>query len=151
MLRCGALSGAGSVGAAGRAAAPGVLPAGWASRGHPRLRLLPVQPEEDQKLIYAGKLLLDHAYLGELLPKVCILKNPRSAEIHQEKCLFSNTSSCIFQHGELHALHLVYSCKMLANVPQTTAEVLKPGCSYSGAVAESEAGGCGAAVLHLLV
>ncbi|NXF68508.1 HERP1 protein, partial [Ciccaba nigrolineata] len=52
--------------------------------------------EEDQKLIYSGKLLLDHHYLRELLPK----------------------------HGELHALHLVYSFKMPANVQETNAEVL---------------------------
>ncbi|XP_010082516.1 PREDICTED: homocysteine-responsive endoplasmic reticulum-resident ubiquitin-like domain member 1 protein, partial [Pterocles gutturalis] len=52
-------------------------------------------PEEDQKLIYAGKLLLDHHYLRELLPK----------------------------HGELHALHLVYNSKAPANVEETSAEV----------------------------
>ncbi|KFO05095.1 Homocysteine-responsive endoplasmic reticulum-resident ubiquitin-like domain member 1 protein, partial [Balearica regulorum gibbericeps] len=52
--------------------------------------------EEDQKLIYSGKLLLDHHYLRELLPK----------------------------HGELHALHLVYNFKTPANVPETNAEVL---------------------------
>ncbi|KFV04135.1 Homocysteine-responsive endoplasmic reticulum-resident ubiquitin-like domain member 1 protein, partial [Pterocles gutturalis] len=52
--------------------------------------------EEDQKLIYAGKLLLDHHYLRELLPK----------------------------HGELHALHLVYNSKAPANVEETSAEVL---------------------------
>ncbi|XP_074695713.1 homocysteine-responsive endoplasmic reticulum-resident ubiquitin-like domain member 1 protein [Strix aluco] len=59
-------------------------------------RLVPeAPPEEDQKLIYSGKLLLDHHYLRELLPK----------------------------HGELHALHLVYSFKMPANVQETNAEV----------------------------
>ncbi|XP_009078887.1 PREDICTED: homocysteine-responsive endoplasmic reticulum-resident ubiquitin-like domain member 1 protein, partial [Acanthisitta chloris] len=52
-------------------------------------------PEEDQKLIYSGKLLLDHHYLRELLPK----------------------------HGELHALHLVYSVKTPANVQETRSEV----------------------------
>ncbi|NXT86974.1 HERP1 protein, partial [Anhinga rufa] len=52
--------------------------------------------EEDQKLIYSGKLLLDHHYLRELLPK----------------------------HGELHALHLVYNFKAPANVQETNAEVL---------------------------
>ncbi|KFQ03492.1 Homocysteine-responsive endoplasmic reticulum-resident ubiquitin-like domain member 1 protein, partial [Haliaeetus albicilla] len=52
--------------------------------------------EEDQKLIYSGKLLLDHHYLRELLPK----------------------------HGELHALHLVYNFKTPANVQETNAEVL---------------------------
>ncbi|NXN36373.1 HERP1 protein, partial [Rhinoptilus africanus] len=51
--------------------------------------------EEDQKLIYSGKLLLDHHYLRELLPK----------------------------HGELHALHLVYNFKT-ANAQETNAEVL---------------------------
>ncbi|NXW55911.1 HERP1 protein, partial [Eurystomus gularis] len=51
--------------------------------------------EEDQKLIYAGKLLLDHHYLGELLPK----------------------------HGELHALHLVYNLKTPANGQETNTEV----------------------------
>ncbi|NXK64259.1 HERP1 protein, partial [Sylvietta virens] len=60
-------------------------------------RLLPdAPPEEDQKLIYSGKLLLDHHCLGELLPK----------------------------HGELHALHLVYSFKTPANI-QETKEVIR--------------------------
>ncbi|NXM64914.1 HERP1 protein, partial [Illadopsis cleaveri] len=55
-------------------------------------RLLPdAPPEEDQKLIYSGKLLLDHHCLGELLPK----------------------------HGELHALHLVYNFKTPANMQET--------------------------------
>ncbi|NXU97345.1 HERP1 protein, partial [Cettia cetti] len=55
-------------------------------------RLLPdAPPEEDQKLIYSGKLLLDHQCLGELLPK----------------------------HGELHALHLVYNFKTPANKQET--------------------------------
>ncbi|XP_054055561.1 homocysteine-responsive endoplasmic reticulum-resident ubiquitin-like domain member 1 protein [Rissa tridactyla] len=58
-------------------------------------RLVPgAPPEEDQKLIYSGKLLLDHHYLRELLP----------------------------EHGELHALHLVYNFKT-ANVQETNAEV----------------------------
>ncbi|NXD74322.1 HERP1 protein, partial [Eolophus roseicapillus] len=36
-------------------------------------RLVPGAPsEEDQNLIYSGKLLLDHHYLRELLPKVCV-------------------------------------------------------------------------------
>ncbi|KFQ54053.1 Homocysteine-responsive endoplasmic reticulum-resident ubiquitin-like domain member 1 protein, partial [Pelecanus crispus] len=52
--------------------------------------------EEDQKLIYSGKLLLDHHHLKELLPK----------------------------HGELHALHLVYNFKTPVNVQETDAEVL---------------------------
>ncbi|XP_056216295.1 homocysteine-responsive endoplasmic reticulum-resident ubiquitin-like domain member 1 protein [Falco biarmicus] len=52
-------------------------------------------PEEDQKLIYAGKLLLDHHYLRELLP----------------------------EHGELHALHLVYNLKTPANAQETSAEI----------------------------
>ncbi|NXL08807.1 HERP1 protein, partial [Mesembrinibis cayennensis] len=60
-------------------------------------RLVPeAPPEEDQKLIYSGKLLLDHHYLRELLPK----------------------------HVELHALHLVYNFKTPANVQETNAEVL---------------------------
>uniref|UniRef100_A0A8C9MTW0 Homocysteine inducible ER protein with ubiquitin like domain 1 n=1 Tax=Serinus canaria TaxID=9135 RepID=A0A8C9MTW0_SERCA len=59
-------------------------------------RLLPDAPlEEDQKLIYSGKLLLDHHCLGELLPK----------------------------HGELHALHLVYNFKTPANMQGTKSEV----------------------------
>ncbi|NWU89355.1 HERP1 protein, partial [Upupa epops] len=59
-------------------------------------RLVPGDPpEEDQKLIYAGKLLLDHCYLRELLPK----------------------------HGE-PALHLVYNLKSPADAPGTAAEVL---------------------------
>ncbi|XP_042653726.1 homocysteine-responsive endoplasmic reticulum-resident ubiquitin-like domain member 1 protein isoform X2 [Tyto alba] len=59
-------------------------------------RLLPeAPPEEDQKLIYSGKLLLDHHYLRELLPK----------------------------HGEVHALHLVYNFKTPENVQETNAEV----------------------------
>ncbi|NWV45744.1 HERP1 protein, partial [Daphoenositta chrysoptera] len=53
--------------------------------------------EEDQKLIYSGKLLLDHHCLGELLPK----------------------------HGELHALHLVYSFKIPANMQATKSEVIR--------------------------
>ncbi|NXL85881.1 HERP1 protein, partial [Alectura lathami] len=51
--------------------------------------------EEDQKLIYCGKLLLDHQLLQEFLPK-------------QE---------------ELHALHLVYSLKAPADVHESSAEV----------------------------
>ncbi|KAM9227906.1 homocysteine-responsive endoplasmic reticulum-resident ubiquitin-like domain member 1 protein [Leptosomus discolor] len=59
-------------------------------------RLVPeAPPEEDQKLIYSGKLLLDHHCLKELLPK----------------------------HGEVHALHLVYNFRTPANVQDTTAEV----------------------------
>ncbi|NWT87604.1 HERP1 protein, partial [Lanius ludovicianus] len=53
--------------------------------------------EEDQKLIYSGKLLLDHHCLGELLPK----------------------------HGELHALHLVYNFKTPANMQETKSEVTR--------------------------
>ncbi|NXO09524.1 HERP1 protein, partial [Oriolus oriolus] len=61
-------------------------------------RLLPdAPPEEDQKLIYSGKLLLDHHCLGELLPK----------------------------HGELHALHLVYNFKTPANMQETKSEVIR--------------------------
>ncbi|NXK39916.1 HERP1 protein, partial [Piprites chloris] len=61
-------------------------------------QLLPdAPPEEDQKLIYSGKLLLDHHCLRELLPK----------------------------HEELHALHLVYKFKTPANVQGTKSEVLK--------------------------
>ncbi|NXA25902.1 HERP1 protein, partial [Ibidorhyncha struthersii] len=61
-------------------------------------RLVPgAPPEEDQKLIYSGKLLLDHHYLRELLPK----------------------------HGDLHALHLVYNFKTPADVQETNAEVLR--------------------------
>ncbi|NXW88599.1 HERP1 protein, partial [Alopecoenas beccarii] len=60
-------------------------------------RLVPdAPPEEDQKLIYSGKLLLDHCYLRELLPK----------------------------DGELHALHLVYNFKTPVNLQETSAEVL---------------------------
>ncbi|NWV09132.1 HERP1 protein, partial [Ptilonorhynchus violaceus] len=60
-------------------------------------QLLPdAPPEEDQKLIYSGKLLLDHHCLRELLPK----------------------------HGELHALHLVYNFKTPANMRETKSEVL---------------------------
>ncbi|NXE39526.1 HERP1 protein, partial [Ptilorrhoa leucosticta] len=61
-------------------------------------RLLPDgPPEEDQKLIYSGKLLLDHHCLGELLPK----------------------------HGGLHALHLVYNFKTPANMHETKSEVTR--------------------------
>ncbi|NXQ21966.1 HERP1 protein, partial [Peucedramus taeniatus] len=61
-------------------------------------RLLPdAPPEENQKLIYSGKLLLDHQCLGELLPK----------------------------HGELHALHLLYNFKTSANMQGTKSEVIK--------------------------
>ncbi|NXB11787.1 HERP1 protein, partial [Cnemophilus loriae] len=61
-------------------------------------RLLPdAPPEEDQKLIYSGKLLLDHHCLGELLPK----------------------------HGDLHALHLVYKFKTPSNMQETKSEVIR--------------------------
>ncbi|NXU90698.1 HERP1 protein, partial [Xiphorhynchus elegans] len=61
-------------------------------------QLLPdAPPEDDQKLIYSGKLLLDHHCLRELLPK----------------------------HEELHALHLVYKFKTPANVQDTKSEVFK--------------------------
>ncbi|NXY18632.1 HERP1 protein, partial [Atrichornis clamosus] len=61
-------------------------------------RLLPdAPPEEDQKLIYSGKLLLDHHCLRELLPK----------------------------HGELHALHLVYNFKTPANMQEAKSEVIR--------------------------
>ncbi|NXN23964.1 HERP1 protein, partial [Nycticryphes semicollaris] len=61
-------------------------------------RLIPgAPPEDNQKLIYSGKLLLDHHYLRELLPK----------------------------HGELHALHLVYNFKTPANVQETSAEFVQ--------------------------
>ncbi|NXK86349.1 HERP1 protein, partial [Formicarius rufipectus] len=61
-------------------------------------QLLPdAPPEEDQKLIYSGKLLLDHQCLRELLPK----------------------------HEELHALHLVYKFKTPASVQETKSEVFK--------------------------
>ncbi|NXJ95973.1 HERP1 protein, partial [Corythaixoides concolor] len=67
-------------------------------------RLVPeAPPEEDQKLIYAGKLLLDHHCLRELLPK----------------------------HGELHALHLVYNFKAPASMQETSAEVLTNLTYYS--------------------
>ncbi|NXP45226.1 HERP1 protein, partial [Heliornis fulica] len=60
-------------------------------------RLVPgAPPEEDQKLIYAGKLLLDDHYLRELLPK----------------------------HGKLHALHLVYNFKTPVTMPGASMEVL---------------------------
>ncbi|NWW32000.1 HERP1 protein, partial [Panurus biarmicus] len=74
-------------------------------------RLLPdAPPEEDQKLIYSGKLLLDHHCLGELLPK----------------------------HGELHALHLVYNFKTPAN-KQETKEVIRLKLTWSlGLVTENE-------------
>ncbi|XP_040427203.1 homocysteine-responsive endoplasmic reticulum-resident ubiquitin-like domain member 1 protein isoform X1 [Cygnus olor] len=59
-------------------------------------RIVPgAPPEEEQKLIYCGKLLLDHQHLQEFLPK-------------QE---------------ELHALHLVYNPKAPANVQETDSEV----------------------------
>ncbi|XP_075290160.1 homocysteine-responsive endoplasmic reticulum-resident ubiquitin-like domain member 1 protein [Opisthocomus hoazin] len=59
-------------------------------------RLIPgAPPEEDQKLVYSGKLLLDHHYLKDLLPK----------------------------HGDLHALHLVYNLKTPADVQETNVEL----------------------------
>ncbi|NXU01005.1 HERP1 protein, partial [Buphagus erythrorhynchus] len=64
---------------------------------NPILCLLPSKPEENQKLIYSGKLLLDHHCLGELLPK----------------------------HGELHALHLVYNFKTPENMQETKSEVIR--------------------------
>ncbi|XP_066860666.1 homocysteine-responsive endoplasmic reticulum-resident ubiquitin-like domain member 1 protein isoform X3 [Anser cygnoides] len=58
-------------------------------------RIVPgAPPEEEQKLIYCGKLLLDHQHLQEFLPK-----------------------------EELHALHLVYNLKAPANVQETNSEV----------------------------
>ncbi|NXJ84886.1 HERP1 protein, partial [Trogon melanurus] len=80
-------------------------------------RLVPGAPlEEDQKLIYAGKLLLDHHHLGELLPKVYKKPFPfASADIYKGKgLLFFNVFSLVFQDGELHALHLVLSLLMNA-------------------------------------
>ncbi|XP_029821366.1 homocysteine-responsive endoplasmic reticulum-resident ubiquitin-like domain member 1 protein [Manacus vitellinus] len=71
-----------------------VLVCAW-QRSHPTLCFLSSKPEEDQKLIYSGKLLLDHHCLRELLPK----------------------------HEELHALHLVYKFKTPANVQETKSEV----------------------------
>lgn len=38
---------------------------------------------------------------------------------------FSNRSSLIFQHGELHALHLVYNFKTPANMQETKSEVIR--------------------------
>uniref|UniRef100_A0A8D0GB84 Homocysteine inducible ER protein with ubiquitin like domain 1 n=1 Tax=Sphenodon punctatus TaxID=8508 RepID=A0A8D0GB84_SPHPU len=60
-----------------------------------RLRLLhPDAPhEEDQKLIYSGKLLLDHLYLREILPK-----------------------------EKLHALHLVYNAKNPSKMQEVIAK-----------------------------
>ncbi|KAM6409013.1 LOW QUALITY PROTEIN: homocysteine-responsive endoplasmic reticulum-resident ubiquitin-like domain member 1 protein [Rhynochetos jubatus] len=59
-------------------------------------RLVPeAPPEEDQKLIYSGKLLLDHQCLGELLPK----------------------------QGDMHALHLVYGFTSAADAHGASAEV----------------------------
>lgn len=37
----------------------------------------------------------------------------------QRRDFFFNISSIIFQHGELHALHLVYSFKTPANMQET--------------------------------
>ncbi|XP_025890205.1 homocysteine-responsive endoplasmic reticulum-resident ubiquitin-like domain member 1 protein isoform X2 [Nothoprocta perdicaria] len=54
-----------------------------------------VDPEDDQRLIYSGKLLLDHHCLRELLPK----------------------------HEELHALHLVYNVKTSMTAQETSTEV----------------------------
>uniref|UniRef100_A0A8C3B4G6 Homocysteine inducible ER protein with ubiquitin like domain 1 n=1 Tax=Cairina moschata TaxID=8855 RepID=A0A8C3B4G6_CAIMO len=59
-------------------------------------RVVPGEPpEEEQKLIYCGKLLLDHQHLQDFLPK-------------QE---------------ELHALHLVYNLKAPVDVQETSSEV----------------------------
>ncbi|KAM8799428.1 homocysteine-responsive endoplasmic reticulum-resident ubiquitin-like domain member 1 protein [Eudromia elegans] len=56
-------------------------------------RLVPgAPPEDDQRLIYSGKLLLDHLCLRELLPK----------------------------HEELHALHLVYQLKSSVTAQETS-------------------------------
>ncbi|NXA96739.1 HERP1 protein, partial [Melanocharis versteri] len=67
--------------------------------------------EENQKLIYSGKLLLDHHCLGELLPK----------------------------HGELHALHLVYNFKTPANMQETKSEVIRLKLTLNlGLVTENE-------------
>ncbi|KAM9121945.1 homocysteine-responsive endoplasmic reticulum-resident ubiquitin-like domain member 1 protein isoform 4-T4 [Pangshura tecta] len=53
-------------------------------------------PEEDQKLIYSGKLLLDHLYLRDVLPK-----------------------------EKFHALHLVYHSKNLSKMKETIAKIDK--------------------------
>ncbi|NXA53058.1 HERP1 protein, partial [Nothocercus julius] len=59
-------------------------------------RLVPeAPPEDDQRLIYSGKLLLDHHCLRELLPK----------------------------HEELHALHLVYNLKTSTTAQETSTQV----------------------------
>lgn len=39
--------------------------------------------------------------------------------------IFFNGSSLIFQHGELHALHLVYNFKTPANMQGTKSEVIQ--------------------------
>ncbi|XP_067408237.1 homocysteine-responsive endoplasmic reticulum-resident ubiquitin-like domain member 1 protein isoform X2 [Emydura macquarii macquarii] len=69
---------------------------GWTVRQlKARLRRLHPEepPEEDQKLIYSGKLLLDHLYLRDVLPK-----------------------------EKLHALHLVYHSKNLSKMQETSAK-----------------------------
>ncbi|NWY07467.1 HERP1 protein, partial [Nothoprocta ornata] len=59
-------------------------------------RLVPdAPPEDDQRLIYSGKLLLDHRCLRELLPK----------------------------HEELHALHLVYNVKTSMTAQEISTKV----------------------------
>ncbi|CAM4637193.1 homocysteine-responsive endoplasmic reticulum-resident ubiquitin-like domain member 1 protein isoform X1 [Caretta caretta] len=71
---------------------------GWTVRQlKARLRRLHPEepPEEDQKLIYSGKLLLDHLYLRDVLPK-------------QET---------------FHALHLVYHSKNLSKMKETNAKI----------------------------
>ncbi|XP_074864725.1 homocysteine-responsive endoplasmic reticulum-resident ubiquitin-like domain member 1 protein isoform X2 [Carettochelys insculpta] len=51
-------------------------------------------PEEDQKLIYSGKLLLDHLYLKDVLPK-----------------------------EKFHAVHLVYNSKTLSKMQEASAKI----------------------------
>ncbi|XP_072202461.1 homocysteine-responsive endoplasmic reticulum-resident ubiquitin-like domain member 1 protein isoform X3 [Excalfactoria chinensis] len=97
-------------------------------------RRAPGEPaEDDQKLIYCGKLLLDHQLLQEFLPG-----------------------------EELHALHLVYNMRTPTDVPESSAEVKaaqpklttearqepaaassdggRLGCSSGGQAAAAEAG-----------
>ncbi|KAM6380621.1 homocysteine-responsive endoplasmic reticulum-resident ubiquitin-like domain member 1 protein isoform 1-T1 [Pluvialis apricaria] len=55
-------------------------------------RLVPgAPPEEEQKLIYSGKLLLDHHYLRELLPKVKADQPKLLSEASQERSVSSSS------------------------------------------------------------
>lgn len=79
---------------------------------------------EDQRLIYSGKLLLDHQCLRDLLPKV-------SLNILTFECFWALTRlnsgpkvpPYYFQQETRHVLHLVCSVKGPSKMPEASAKV----------------------------